>query len=73
MTDDTQRTLGEHGARLVAVERDVSEISRDVKAIRETLAQARGGWKTLMLVGGAAGAVGALLGKLSTVIPFLKP
>lgn len=73
MTDDTQRTLGEHGARIDTLEGNLRSIAADVREIRDTLAQARGGWKTLMLVGGAAGAVGALLGKLSTVIPFLKP
>lgn len=71
--DDTQRTLGEHGARLLAVERDVAEIGRDVKAIRDTLAQARGGWKTLLLVAGAAGAMGALLGKIVAIVGLLKP
>ena len=40
----------------------------DIKAIRSAIDQAKGGWKTLMLVGGLAGAVGALVAK---VIPFL--
>lgn len=51
-----------------SVKADAAEIKTDVKAIRETLAQAKGGYRTLMLVGGLAGAVGALLGKL---LPFL--
>ena len=49
------------------VKDDVAEIKTDVRAIRDTLSQAKGGWKTLMLVGGMAGAVGALLGKF---LPF---
>jgi hypothetical protein len=49
------------------VKDDVAEIKQDVRAIRDTLSQAKGGYKTLMLVGGMAGAVGALLGKF---LPF---
>ncbi len=73
MSDDgTQRTIGEHGGRLAALERDMAEIKRDTKAIRETLAQARGGWKTLMLVAGVAGAAGAVIGKLAGLAGLVK-
>lgn len=54
--------------KMESLKSDVSEIKTDVAAIRDTLSQARGGWKTLVMVAGAAGAVGALLGKL---VPFL--
>ena len=43
---------------------DVKEIAADMKIIRDTLSQAKGGWRTLMLVAGAAGASGALAAKL---------
>ena len=65
---DTQREIGRQGGRLDSLERDMSELKTDVKAIRETLSQAKGGWKTLLMVGGAAGAVGAVIGKF---IPFI--
>lgn len=65
------REIGEHGARLVALEDDMTELKSDVKLILQELHTAKGGWKTLMLVGGMAGAVGAIVGKF---LPFLtKP
>ena len=64
------RELGEHAARLDSVESDIAEIRADVKLVLAEIHKAKGGWKTLMLVGGMAGAVGATLGKL---LPFLKP
>ena len=66
-----ERELGEHAARLDSVESDISEIRSDVKKILAEMHQAKGGWRTLMLVGGMAGAVGALVGKF---LPFFtKP
>lgn len=50
------------------VKDDVAEIKTDVRAIRDTLSQAKGGWKTLVMIAGIAGAVGALLGKF---LPFM--
>lgn len=43
---------------------DVKEMKKDIKAIRETLSQARGGWKLLMMASGIAGSVGVLIGKM---------
>ena len=40
-------------------------VGNDVRTIRDTLAQARGGWKTLLLVAGFAGTVGAFIGKFA--------
>ena len=60
--------LGDLKARMIRVEADQIGMAGDLKAIRSALDQARGGWKTLMLIGGIAGAAGALITK---VIPFL--
>ena len=46
----------------------LSEIKDDTREIKETLHQAKGGWKTLMLVAGISSSVGALAAK---VLPFL--
>ena len=46
----------------------LAEIRSDTKEIKEVLSQAKGGWKTLMLVSGVAASVGALSAKL---LPFL--
>lgn len=43
--------------------RDMDSLKQDVKAIRETLSEARGGWKTLMLVAGVSSTLGALMAK----------
>ena len=64
MTEDTQRTIGEHGGRLSALERDIGDIKTDLREVRDLLAQAKGGWKTLLLVAGVAGTLGALSTKL---------
>lgn len=64
MADDAQRELGRHAAEIEALKRDLAELRVDVKAIRRMLDEARGGWKTLLLVAGAAGAVGAALAKV---------
>jgi hypothetical protein len=47
------------------------ELKNDVKSILTTLSEARGGWKTLMLVAGVAGAVGAILGKFATMLGWI--
>ena len=69
MSAEIHQALGQHGAEIEALQRDMADLKNDVKFIRETLAQAKGGWRTLMLVAGVAGSVGALIGKL---LPFLR-
>lgn len=49
----------------------MGEIRADLKLVLMELHQAKGGWKTLMLISGAAGAAGALLGKFFPY--FIKP
>jgi len=51
-----------------AMKRDMADMKSDLRIIRDTLLQARGGWKTLMLVAGLASTVGAVLAK---ILPFL--
>lgn len=51
-----------------AMKRDMADMKADLRIIRDTLLQARGGWKTLMLVAGLASTVGALLTK---ALPYL--
>lgn len=66
-----ERELGEHDERLKTLEREMGEIRADLKLVLMELHQAKGGWKTLMLISGAAGAAGALLGKFFPY--FIKP
>lgn len=62
MVADVQRDLGRHDARLDAMEADLQEMKaqmakmvEQMSAINTTLSTAKGGWKTLLLVGGAIG------------------
>lgn len=48
----------------------VEELSADIKAIRSQLDQAKGGWRVLVLIGGAAGALGA---GLQSLLSHWKP
>ena len=77
-TSDLHRDMGRLEGRMEAVERELREmkgvqgaIGQDLKAIRSTIDQATGGWKTILLVAAAGGAVGALLMKLSWVAGVL--
>ena len=57
----TARELGEHSSRLKALESGMTEMRGDVKEILSTLNQAKGGWRTLMMVSGVSGTVGGVL------------
>lgn len=46
----------------------LTEIRADTREIKETLHQAKGGWKTLMLVAGISSSIGVLAAKF---LPFL--
>ena len=64
----TTEALGDLKARMIRVETDSNEARSDIKAIRSILDQAKGGWKTIALVAGVAGAMGALIAK---IVPFI--
>lgn len=56
--------------RSKAHERDIDEVRADIARMNakldeiiRTLSEAKGGWKTLMWIGGAGGAIGAMLTK----------
>lgn len=69
--DALQRDIGRLEARADALESELREIKGDVKAILALVNQARGGWKTLVVVGAVAGAVGALVTKLGFLAGLL--
>jgi len=64
----TERELGDHGARLTNLEQTVQGLDAKMDEVLLEIHTAKGGYKTLMLVGGMAGAVGALVGKF---LPWL--
>jgi hypothetical protein len=61
---DAERTLGEFGARIAAVEsgqvdleRAIGQVTTDVHAIRIMFAEARGGWKAVLAICAAVGGI----------------
>jgi len=68
--ESIEHALGRHEAHIDAMKgvqatqaEDIKSIKDDIHAIREMLAEAKGGWRTLMWVAGTAGATGAVLAK----------
>ena len=57
--------LGRHDAQIEQLKADMKAVKSDVHDIKVMLAEAKGGWKTLMLVGGIAAAVGATMAKVA--------
>lgn len=62
----TARELATHAADIEHLQKDMDKLVSDVDSIKkslmeiqQTLSEARGGWRVLMLVGGAAGLIGA--------------
>jgi hypothetical protein len=54
MSDIDPQEFGKLQATVTALERDMSEMRADVRVIRDAITEARGGWRTLLMVGGAA-------------------
>lgn len=62
---ELSRDIGRHDAEIEALQKEISELRQEIKQISKILNEARGGWRTMMLLGGAAGAVGAAIAKLA--------
>jgi cation transport ATPase len=68
----TVRELATHAADIKHIQEDMDKLVASVKAmektladINSTLATAKGGWKAMMLVAGASGALGTVLVKMA--------
>lgn len=66
---EVQRAIGRLEGRLSTLEKQVLEIHSDTKEMRALLNQAKGGWKTWVVIAGIAGSVGAFAGKF---LPFFR-
>lgn len=60
--------FGKLQAEVAALRKDIDEIAAELKevvttlrSIQSTLSEAKGGWKTLMMIGGIAASLGAAL------------
>lgn len=63
MTDGIQRDLGRLEAQVASIAKTLDQLDRDVKQISTTLAEARGGWRMMMLISGASATIGGLVVK----------
>ena len=64
------RDFGRLEAEVAALTKTVESMAADLKAVRSALDAAGGGWRVLVAVGAASGAVTALLVKLLPFLPF---
>ena len=72
MTPEERDRLAKLEQQVLSADEDMRELKSDVKTILATLAEAKGGWKTLVLIAGAAGAVGALALKIGMFIGVVR-
>jgi hypothetical protein len=75
-TVSTARELATHAADIAHLQSDMDKMAADMAEIKTmianintTLAEAKGGWKVLMMFGGAGGVVGAMLTQIIHSIP----
>lgn len=62
--DDIQRTIGNFEAKIDRLERDVATLIKNQNEMLHILHQAKGGWKVMVMVGGAASAITVAFYKL---------
>ena len=72
----TARELATHAADIDHLQKDMDKLIADMEdikktliAIQSTLAEAKGGWKMLMLLGGAGGLFGSLITQVVHSLP----
>lgn len=59
MNTESER-IGRLDERMKALEKDMSDVHKKLGQILETLNEARGGWRTLLWLGGAAAGLGGV-------------
>lgn len=76
---ETARELATHAADIRHLQDDMDKLVQSVAAMQESLAQinttlseAKGGWKVLMMFGGAGGAAGAIITQVIHSLPWGK-
>lgn len=81
MTDsiETARELATHAADIRHLQDDMDKIVESMAAMQKslaeintTLSEAKGGWKVLMMFGGAGGVLGALFTQIIHSVPWSK-
>jgi len=62
MADDAQYKLGKHDAQIDALDKRIRSIEEKLDEALSILNQAKGGWRTLVAIGGLFSALGAFAG-----------
>lgn len=71
MGDDTTKAdIAVLQTEMRDVKEDLHDIKSDVREMLRFTQEARGSWKTVMGIAGAAAAIGALMAKLIPLIPL---
>jgi hypothetical protein len=60
-----EKTVEGMGREIGEIKEAVAELTRTVNGMRDQLTEAKGGWKTLMLLGGASATFGGALAWLA--------
>lgn len=66
------REYGQLEADVRHLQASVLAMQTDIKAMRDLLEQSKGGWKMLMLLGGAASTLGAVAGWIAHNLSFIR-
>jgi cation transport ATPase len=76
---ETARELATHAADIRHLQDDMDKLvesmatmNKTLLDINATLSEAKGGWKVLMMIGGAGGALGAVITQLVHSLPSWK-
>lgn len=69
---DVQRDIGRLETQVETIDARLARVESKLDGLGELLSQARGGWKTLLLVAGAAGAMGAWAAKLAAAVAAIR-
>jgi len=70
LNEEIHQQLGRQEADIVNIYRRLTQLELDVRSCLTILNQAQGSWKTIVAVGGIAGAAGALFMKLATMFSW---
>jgi hypothetical protein len=62
MTGIDPREYGQLEQQVAQLSRDVHTLKENVQAMRDLMEQSKGGWRTLVWLGGIAGTVGGAVG-----------
>jgi len=71
MDEQVHQTLGKHDGLIESLQKRVEKIDGNVEKILEHINQTKGGWKVLIVMSGLAGACGAMVSKVISLLFYL--